>query len=130
MTLRLKGFIFAALSLIAICAAATAASFGSPGGAIVGAVAGSVLAPLSLLVFGLPAHLGLRHFGRTSLRAHLWTGFAIAAMLAFAGALTLPHGGARMVLQLFEIALILICGPCAALVFWLTVRPDRAAPPA
>ena len=130
MTPRLKGFIFATLSLVALCALASTAFFLSPIGAVIGAGIAAVMAPIAILVFGVPAHLGLSRLKKTSLRAYLWTGFAISTVLAFCIAIMLPHGGPRMMIALFEIAIILFAGPCAAWVFWLTLRPDRAAPPA
>jgi len=124
MTPRLKGFIFATLSVIALCALASTVFFLSPIGAVIGAGLATIIAPIAILVFGVPAHLGLSWLKKTSLRAHLWTGFAISTVLAFGIAFKLPHGGARMMIALFEMTIILLAGPCAAWAFWRTVRPD------
>ena len=125
-----KGYLSATLSLIvlaaAVCAIPALAAYQNPvGWTLIGAYMGAMIAPIAVLFIGVPAHLVLQMTARTSLRAYVWTGFGVAALLSFAVAIALPHGGARMVVALFEIAVILLGGPCAAAAFWYGARPDR-----
>jgi hypothetical protein len=113
-----KGLLFAACSLILL----GMVPFGAIG-MFIAAFASVFVVP----IFGISAFLGLQWFGRTSLRAYLWTGFGISTVLAFALAIRLPHTSGRMLVALYEIAYILIGGPLAAWAFWRTVRPDLPA---
>ncbi len=101
-----KGYLSATLSLIvlaaAVCAIPALAAYQNPvGWTLIGAYMGAMIAPIAVLFIG------------------------VAALLSFAVAIVLPHGGARMVVALFEIAVILLGGPCAAAAFWYGARPDR-----
>ena len=127
-----KGYAYATLSLIALAAMigaifAVLSSDNPVSGMLLGAAMGVVIAPLPVLVIGVPAHLVLQRISRASLRAYLWAGFGVAALLAAAIGMALPHGGARMVVALIEIAAVLLGGPCAAAGFWYGARPDRPA---
>jgi hypothetical protein len=127
-----KGYLYATLSLIvlaaAVCAIPPLAAYQNPvGWMFLGACAGAMIAPVAVLLIGVPAHLALQKTARKSLRAYLWAGFGSAALLSFAVAVSLPHGGARMAVALFEIFVVLLGGPCAAAAFWHGARPDRSA---
>jgi len=127
----IKGLVLATLSLIVLCIVAVAlpaiiAGDHALGWALIGAYMGMLIVPAPVLLFGTLSHFGLRWLGRTSLRAYLWTAFGLSAFLALLIAIRLPTSEARGMIALFEILLILIGGPCAAIVFWYTVRPDRS----
>ena len=127
----IKGLVLGALSMVAFGALAlfiAAAIDGEPlVGALLGAYIAGFVAPVAMLVFGLPAHIALRWAGLSSLRAYLWAGFGLAAALCLAMSLSLPHSAARFIVALIEMAFVIVCGPMAAAVFWYAVRPDRAA---
>ena len=135
MTPRLKGFLLAALSLILLCAgalgipAAVAGDVHALGWAAIGACSAAIIAPVAVLIFGVPAHLALQRAGKRSLRAYLWTGFGISTCLGILGAVTLPESAARGLIQIFEIAIVLVAGPLSSAVFWGIARPDRAINP-
>ena len=97
------------------------------GWAAIGAYVGLLVAPIAVAVFGIPSIYVLRRSGNCSLRAYLWTGFGISSSLALISAVTLPESAARGIIQIFEIACMIIAGPFAAAVFWASVRPDRVA---
>jgi hypothetical protein len=133
--MAVKGFVAAILSLVALCAVALGipAAFGDVSNlwkwAALGAGIALFIAPVAVAIFGIPAVYALHRTGRTSLRAHVWTGFGISACLATLSALTLPGSEARGIIQIFETVIVLISGPLAAAAFWSVARPDRTIQP-